>query len=231
MTPDIDDEFDITEGRLSSLNVPAEKKALSRGYSRFIRSMRLVLPLIALAIITLLFAWPEMDETIEPLAREQILPDVPSAQNELLKPRYESLDKDQQPFTVTAEKAAQDQNNPELILLDKPTADLLMKDGTWLAAKADDAIYEQNAEKLQLRGNVHLFHDAGYQLETEELRVNLATQEAFSDMDVQAQGPEGIINSIGLEAHGENNIVIFKGPATMTLNVAGGAMDLGKTLP
>ncbi len=218
--------------RLSGLHArPEEQKNFSKGYSSFIRAMRLLLPLIAIIIVTLIFAWPEMEDTIEPLAREQILPDVPSAQNELLKPRYESLDKDQQPFTITAEKAAQDQNNPELILLDKPTADMLMKDGTWLAAKADNAIYEQNAEKLQLNGNVHLFHDAGYQLETEELRVNLETQEAFSDQDVQAQGPEGIINAIGLEAYGTDNIVIFKGPATMLLNASGDAMNLGNTLP
>lgn len=217
--------------RLSGLHARPEQKNFSKGYSAFIRAMRLVLPLIAIIIVTLIFVWPEMEDTIEPLAREQILPDVPSAQNELLKPRYESLDKDQQPFTITAEKAAQDQNNPELILLDKPTADMLMKDGTWLAAKADNAIYEQNAEKLQLNGNVHLFHDAGYQLETEELRVNLDTQEAFSDQDVQAQGPEGTINSIGLEAYGVDNIVIFKGPAKMLLNTSGSAMNLGKTMP
>lgn len=217
--------------RLSGLHARPEQKPVSKKYSSFIRAMRLLLPLIALSIVTLIFVWPEMEETIEPLAREQILPDVPTAQNELLKPRYESLDKDQQPFTITAEKAAQDQNNPELILLDNPTADLLMKDGTWLAAKADNAIYEQNAEKLQLNGNVHLFHDAGYQLETEELRVNLTTQEAFSDQDVQAQGPEGVINAIGLEAYGNDNIVIFKGPATMLLNTSDSAMNLGTTLP
>ena len=111
-----------------------------------------------------------------------------------------------------------------------------MKDGTWLAAKADRAIYEQNVEKLQLKGNVHLFHDAGYQLETQELRINLNTQEAFSDRDVQAQGPEGVINAIGLEAYGHGNMIVFKGPAIMLLNTADRAVNLqvltpGKALP
>lgn len=225
------DSDEYNEPRLSALDVDRDKQALSGRYSKFIKSMRLVLPFLALVIITLLFVWPDMEETIEPLAREDILPDVPTAQNELLKPRFESLDDDQQPFTITAEKAAQDRNNPELIILDKPTADLLMKDGTWLAAKSDSAIYEQNAEKLQLNGNVRLFHDAGYQLETEELRVNLLTQETFSDKDVQAQGPEGVINAIGLEAFGEDNIVIFKGPATMLLNTSSDTLDLGNTMP
>ena len=74
--------------RLSSLHTGPEQKKLSAGYSSFIRAMRFILPLIAIIMITLIFTWPEMEDTIEPLAREDILPDVPSAQNELLKPRY-----------------------------------------------------------------------------------------------------------------------------------------------
>ena len=221
----------IEEDRLTSLSVGTERKTASRSYTKFIRSMRLVLPVLALAIVAVLFVAPEFEDTIEPLAKEEILPNSASAQNELINPRYESVDKDLQPFTITADKAVQDQNNPELVLLSDPTADMSLKDGTWVAVKSEEGIYEQNTEKLLLKGDVKLFHDSGYQLETEELRVNMKVQEAFSDQDVTAQGPEGTINAIGLEANGNDNTLFFKGPAIMVLNVNDSPLNLGRAIP
>lgn len=220
------------KNRLGSLDVSNRpQRGGSLLYSRLIRFLRLILPAFALVIVAMLFVFPEMQKKTEPVARQEVLPDVPFTQNELLKPRYESLDKDGQPFTVTADEATQDQNNPELIVLSKPTADITLKDGAWIAGKAEQGIYEQNAEKLQLKGNVNIFHDAGYTLITEELRINLKTQDAFSDTDVQAQGPEGTITAIGLEARGEDNLVLFKGPAKMTLISGENGLNLGSAMP
>jgi len=220
-----------TQDRLAGLDTAKEPVKISHSYTRFIRFLRLALPIFGLSLIAVIFAWPRMEETVEPIAREELLPSTPIAQNELINPRYESRDDKKQPFTITAQKATQGQDNPEIIELESPTADLLMNDGSWLAAKANTGIYEQNSEKLFLNGNVRLFHDDGYQLESDEMRINLQTQESFSDKDVIAQGPQGTINAIGLEAYGADNKLIFKGPATMTLTDTKDTLDLGRAMP
>ena len=231
MTEDQDLAATPKNDRLDSLTQPRRNKGLSTGYSRFIRIMRLTLPLLALMIVALLFLWPDMESTIEPVARETILPDVPTMQNELVKPRYESQDSDGQPFTITADKASQDPTNPELVLLDNPTADIVLNSGAWVAAKADSAIYEQQSEKLMLRGTVRMFHDGGYTMEADEMRINLKAQEAYSDSKIKVYGPEGTIDAIGLEASGANNTLIFKGPAKMIITETETAMNLGSVLP
>lgn len=218
------------EDRLKSLYTGPQRTA-SRAYTKFIRMLRYALPLAALGLATVVFLWPDMEETAPTQAIEDIIPDTTQAKNELVNPRYESMDADQQPFTVTAEKAFQDSDNPDLVKLSMPTADMKLKDGSWIAAKANDGIYQQKAEKLQLNGSVKLFHDAGYQLETEELSVNLNTREAFSGLDVRAHGPEGEINSVGLEARAADSVIIFKGPATMTLNTGHSTLNIGKAMP
>ena len=147
----------------------------------------------------------------------------------MIKPRYESIDKDNQPFTVTAEKATQDSVNPGLIHLVQPTADIGLKNGAWVAAKAQSGIYEQEAEKLTLNGNVTLFHDGGYQMESEELRLDLTAQTAFSDKDVFAQGAEGTLNAIGLDGDAASEILIFKGPAKLVLDTQ--ELDLRNVTP
>lgn len=226
------EEKEETPRRLSALlDTRGERRQPSRLYTRFIRMMRLLLPVLALILVAVLFIAPEFETAVKPLAREEILPGSSAAQNELLKPRYESVDKDSQPFTVTADKATQSRDNPDIIMLQKPTADLMMKDGRWVAGKSDEGVYEQKAEKLLLKGNVRLYHDTGYELQTPELRINLNTQQAFSDQDVTAQGPEGTLSAIGLEADGASNILVFKGPATLVLNDAGGAMNFERAIP
>lgn len=220
------------ETRLSTLNHQnISSVASSKQYSRFIRIARFVLPALAIIIMTLIFVWPDVESTIEPIAQSEILPDLETSQNQLIKARYESTDNDQQPFTITSQSAVQDPNNPMLVNLEKPTADLLLKDGAWLAAKSDRAIYEQNSEKLTLKGGVRLFHDAGYELQSEEMLVNIKTQSALSNQDVTAQGPEGVINAVGMDASGEHNVIVFNGPAKAELNVSSDAFNIGKAMP
>jgi len=49
------------------------------------------------------------------------------------------------------------------------------------------------------------------------LRVNIKTQEAFSDRDVTIEGPEAHIDAKGLSGNVEAGILVFPGPAKLTL--------------
>src|SRR5688500_18169303 len=105
-------------------------------YSLVVRWMRLVLPLIALCVIGVLIAWPRMEEAMMPVARQASSMPAP-AKNEVLNPRFESLDNSNQPFVVTAARALQDLKDPDLVLLQKPAAEITLTSGRKLAGRAD----------------------------------------------------------------------------------------------
>ena len=180
--------------------------------------MRFILPLAALALTAIVITWPEMDNKILPVEKSALIPDTNRAQNELLNPRFESVDQNQNPYNVTAERAIQNQQNANLLKLEKPHGSMTMKDGAALNITSDLGSYEKEQEKLFLEKNVTLEHQSGYTLSTEELRVDLKDGQAFSDKDVEIKGDQGTIKAKGLDGDTETEILIFKGPATLTLN-------------
>jgi lipopolysaccharide export system protein LptC len=216
---------------LDALAISAKSGSVGRGYTRFVKTLRVVLPLTALGLITLVMAWPDVERHTAPPPKESIVPDAKMGQNELINPRYESTDKDLQPYTITAARATQNPDNPELVTLEKPEADMKMSDGAWMAGRSETALYEQNAEKLLLKGDVNIFHDSGYTLKTPELRVNLKTSEAFSDQDVHIQGPAGTLAATGMDANQISEKIIFKGPATLVLYDAGNGFSVDRGKP
>lgn len=208
----------MNEQRLTELDFKKTKAGINRNYSRFIRSMRFILPLLALTLTVVVIAWPEMDDKITTIKKEELLPDAKLAENELINPRFQSTDKELNPYTVTAKSAIQNQQNPDLVKLDAPKGSMIMKDGATLKIEANSGSYEQKKEKLFLENNVKLNHQSGYILNTEELRVDLKKGQTFSDKDVIITGTDGTIQAKGLDGNLETEVLIFKGPATLTLN-------------
>lgn len=209
----------MTTERLEELTVTKNTTLVSKGYTRFVKSMRFVLPLTAAALIVIVITWPEMDDKVVVVPKDQLVSpsDTKIGENELINPRFETTDEQQQPVNVIADRAIQNQNNPNLVKLDNPKADLKMKNGSDVKIEAAQGTYEQEVEKLFLQNDVTIHHESGYELQAEELRVNLKTREAFSDKNVRVEGPEAQIDAIGLEGNMENGTLIFKGPAKLTL--------------
>jgi lipopolysaccharide export system protein LptC len=214
------DDFDepLPTERLSQLSVGGGRPSkINRKYSSFVKSLRFILPLVALGMTVIVLTWDEAGRRIEPPKKEEIIPASQNIQNELLKPVFNSVDDKNQPYTVTADRATQNRDDADLIELEKPVATLAMNSGEKVDANAASGIYQQKAQKLNLEGAVHLIHSNGYTLTTEELRVDLATHKAYSGRDVRVEGPGGTIDATGLEGDSDGGSLIFTGPAKVIL--------------
>jgi lipopolysaccharide export system protein LptC len=227
------DDFDRSVAPPERLQSLSTRKAgrIGRGYTRFVRAMRILLPLAAVGLVAVVITWPDMEKRVDPMKKEDLIPDTANMQNELLQPKFESIDAKNQPYTVTADTATQSRENPDIVNLDKPAGSMTMNDGGIVAIQALTGIYEQKDEKLFLKGDVKLMNDTGYTLESDEMRVNLKTSEAFSDKDVHVQGPDGTIEATGMEAFSDKGLLIFKGPATMILTQASQSLSLDGSVP
>jgi lipopolysaccharide export system protein LptC len=212
-----DDNFQ-DDNRLNALSSANRERKVNHGYTKLIRTLRIILPLIAVGMTVVVLTWEKAGQHIAPMAKEDVAPQAPNIQNELLKPVFNSIDEQGRPFSVTAQTATQDRINPDILNLEKPTAEVTMSETVKINVESSRGIYQQKAQKLNLDGAVHLIHSDGYTLSSEELRVDLLTQKAFSGLDVHVEGPAGTIDSTGLEGDTETGILIFTGPAKVILN-------------
>ena len=217
-TPSLPDE---KERQLAAYQQARQTRRASRQLairSTIIRWVRLILPLIAVGVIGILFAWPQLQKVSRSLPQEKNTqaPQIIS-RNELINPRFESRDSENRPFTVTAKRAQQSANNSDTIILERPMADMTLGEKNWVAAEADNGEFHQKEETLLLTGDVRLFHDAGYELKTTKLLVNMGAQTATTDQSVSIRGPAGTIDATGMQADGTQKNVIFTGPAKLVL--------------
>lgn len=191
----------------------------SLGYSRFVRIMRMALPLAALGIVTILLIRTGVeDKLIVPVDSDKPrIKDQNIAKNELLNPKFESMDKKRQPYKITADRAVQGEKNKDLIMLDRPVGVMTMKGDVQLTVHSDTGAYRQDTERFFLQGEVFMQHDDGYSLSSEEAHIDLKQNFAWSDKDVQGQGPDILIDAKGVRANGNTGEIVFSGPATLVL--------------
>jgi len=186
-------------------------------YSKLVRRLRFMLPIVALMIIGLLFAWPNMQDqnipTIENEAKKTL-----SGRKELLNPVFESVDSKNQPYKVIAKRAIQGETDENLIMLEQPTGKVTIQSGEILDVIAINGAYRQDIHRLFLKGAVELVYGDQYKLETEELDIDMKQSQAWSKHNVRATGSIGVLTAAGLEARNNEGLLIFTGPAQLILN-------------
>ncbi|MBK6895892.1 MAG: LPS export ABC transporter periplasmic protein LptC [Alphaproteobacteria bacterium] len=204
--------------RLSRREVSAE--VYSESYTKFVRTLRLVLPLLAAGIVMVLFLWPAGDEeAIIPVKQDkEMLKGQNVAKNELTNPHFESADKKNNPYKISALRAVMGEKNENLIMMEQPVGEMRMENGAKVRVTSRTGAYRRDTERFYLNGAVDITHDRGYTLKSEETHFDLKAKLAWSDVDVTATGPDVSISAKGLRADNEKGTLLFTGPATLTLD-------------
>jgi lipopolysaccharide export system protein LptC len=206
---------------------PRHLSVFRQGYSVFVRVMKLALPLVALTIVAVLVIRMTMrNPSTQNLAAH---PQGAAAQKttpgqiELVGPKYQGVDNQNRPYTVTADKATRDLNAPDNVQFTNPEADITLSNKTWLAAKAKTGIFNHAADTLVLTDEVSIYHDSGYELHAQDMHIDLKNKTASTALPVQGQGPIGTIEGKNMVVQDQGNLIVFGGPATLVLfRLAGG---------
>lgn len=216
---------------------PRRLSTLGRGYSLFVTILKFSLPLLALAIIGVLIARlagdpPQKLATFDNLRAAPAnnssgaapapndtgaAPAPVPGQIELEKARYEGMDDEQNPYTVTADRAVRAMDAPDTVLFDNPMADITLQDKTWVAVRAKSGSFDRAGEHLDLKGDVAVFHDSGYEMQVQDMAIDLKKKTAETSLSVKAQGPMGAIAAQNMRVQDQGNLIVFGGPATLTI--------------
>lgn len=189
-------------------------------WSRFVNVMKVLLPTLAAVLLGLVMAWPRLaqDDNRFQVGFAKLAPkDVESLT--MVNARYFGVDDDNKPFAVSAEQATQVKQDQ--IALQTPKADFTSSGGANVVVDADTGTYFQQSKLLELRGNVSIYHDAGYELHTEAAMIDLGRNSATGDRPVNGHGPQGNIQSQGFELRDKGHEVVFTGKSKLMLRGAG----------
>jgi len=181
--------------------------------------MKLLLPAIALGLASLLFLWPQIkvNDSRFSVNFKTIQSSNPDDLS-MINARFVGTDSKNQPFSITADLAKNITLGGASLELEMPKADISTNDGTWLAVIANNGVYHQKAQTLDLLGSVNLFHDSGYEFNMEKAIIDLANGIATSNTQINGQGPFGILTAEGLRIEKKNNHFLFLGKAKLVIN-------------
>lgn len=205
--------------RLSRLIRSDQQRVVhSHTYTKFVKAMRWALPALAVVIIAVVMAWPKMETAITPVTPQDVSSNQqPVSQNELINPRFEGADSANNPYVLTATRAVQSQNNPDILLLDAPIGDIDLANQDKIKITAIKGSYRQAAGVLFLEGDVKVKHSTGYDLDTTRLMIDTKARETRTDQPVTILGPAGTLNASGMDGRNADGILVFTGPATLIL--------------
>lgn len=186
------------------------------GRSRFVATMKYILPGLAMALLVVVVAWPEFANDDSRFRILEAVGPIGTSRPQVLNARVLGVDSQSRPFQITADTSAlKKDEGREFYFLEQPKADIVLEDGSWVALTATDGEYEEETKYLYLVGNVNVFHDAGHEFNTPRARFNLDDRSASGDDPVEGQGPLGTLQSEGFRIFDGGDRVLFTGKAQM----------------
>ena len=186
-------------------------------YSRLVRTLKLILPALALGLLATVIAWPQMQLKNARLSMGYSGNEAETDDPRMINARFTGIDVEGRPYSITAKRILQIGDSPETAQLDLPQADVTLKDGSWVALNATSGLFSDKTRILSLRGNVTLYHDSGYEFHSSLADIDLESMSASGSAPITGQGPFGHINAEGFLLTDSGKRVIFSGKTKLTL--------------
>jgi lipopolysaccharide export system protein LptC len=187
-------------------------------YGRAARIARIALPVVALALAGLIFAWSRINPVIERIHisdTEQAPQEIDAVTME--NARFAGVDAQNRSFNITAVRAVQSADDNNHIDMQLPKADITLTSGAKVTVRSDTAGLQRDTQILELAGTVTLAQDQDYEFHTTHARINLAERTAAGDAPVDGRGPQGEIHAQGFDILDGGARVIFRGRARALL--------------
>lgn len=165
----------------------------SNFHTWFVGWVKIILPMIALALLSTLFLFarspsdnPEIPVArIEELARDQ----------QITAPQFSSVADDGSVIAVAAKNAKPDAVRPDTFLVEDLAIDVDAPDGTTLNITSGMSVLDNATQTARLNGLSRVTTSSGYTMETVGISADLRTGEIVSDGPLAIQAPFGELSA------------------------------------
>lgn len=183
-------------------------------YSQFVLAAKIVLPLLALGLLSSLFLLSGVQDGEQTIPFSDIeLEEIVEGQR-ILRPRYQTVLDSGALARFTAESARPDIGNPDRFMASEITGRILQNDGLQVDIRGAEGVMDNASRTVRIEGGLRLSRTDGYTLSTEGAEVRLDGQWGETTSDVIVLGP-GLTLSAGRarmqpDAATGNREVVFK---------------------
>ncbi|MEM9332112.1 MAG: LPS export ABC transporter periplasmic protein LptC [Pseudomonadota bacterium] len=132
-------------------------------------------------------------------------------------PNLNGFDKNRRPFSLSAERAVQDADQPKRVELIRISANLPMDDTVSAEVRAGNGVYDAEERTLVLTEQVHVRTTDGMKIDLEDADVDLAEGTLKTDNPIFASSPQADISAGSLLVEEGGDRLIFEGAVRMTL--------------
>lgn len=184
------------------------------GYSRLVSWLKVLLPMIALGLLSTLFL---LSRNIDPVAQ------IPFAETELRDrlrseqitgPFYTGVTRGGDQMALTAERLVTDGADENTNLAENLTGQFDLLSGTRVNLWAREGRFDIRNARSELTGDVKIETSTGFTLRSQNLIASLDVLDVHSPGPVQSDGPFGTLDagsmSMTAPAPGEPTQLIFK---------------------
>ena len=200
--------------------VPASGRPSGRSdrYSRRVALLKRLLPMIGVALLALVTIWPRLVPLLDSVRFGFPVIDLREGHElRMLNPRYAGVDRFNRPYVVTSAVGRQAPDREDLMSLERPRAEMTMHNGALVVVTAATAMYQSQAQLLDLFGDVNLVHENGTRFVTNTAHVDVAADTAVGNDPVTGHGPSGDIAAQGFRVVDQGNTIVFTGRSYLLL--------------
>ena len=187
------------------------------GYSRFVRIMKVTLPLVAFSLVVLVVIYSMFGRDSQTVKIAWESRGGGADDHQLVSPRLTGTDGKGQPFTVTAKAATQAPGKSQKMNFETVTGDITMLDKSWLALQATRGMMDGEAKTLDLYDTIDIFTDKGYECHTNSARYDMGAGVLEGQNKINCQGPLGIITANRFEGLKNPGQMTFLGGVTTVI--------------
>lgn len=202
------------EAGVGAAEAPASSDAYGAAmrHSRRVRFLRRAIPAFCVAAVAGPVAWG----VISPFARVGVDVQVGAVSMAGTKltmesPKLSGFKKDGKSYEVTAAQAVQDIKTPTIVELNKLISRMEQDARKYARLTADWGRFDQTADKLDLKGNVRVRTDNGYEADLFSAVVNTKTGDVVSSEPVVVRSLTAKVTADRMEVRENGRHALFEG--------------------
>ncbi|MBR9826792.1 MAG: LPS export ABC transporter periplasmic protein LptC [Alphaproteobacteria bacterium] len=182
----------------------------ARKRTAFVRGLRIVFTIAALALTTTVFVQLLMTALQPDDAPEEVV----GTDVRMINPRFTGRDENLTPYLLTADSAVRRRDSDVgLTDLERPRLNynFLAETEEATSVLAETGVFDPTNRILQLDTDVNFATDTGYSFETTTAQIHLRDERVVGEEPVDGTGPVGRIRSDRFEIRDGGDHVIFEG--------------------
>jgi lipopolysaccharide export system protein LptC len=144
---------------------------------------------------------PDSPETLPPQTRQ--------GQVTVTQSSVTGMDREQQPYEVTARRGWQDEATPSLVHLEGPEGRFRRAAGTEYMISAETGLYDTSTKKLDLAGNVLLEQKDRFAARMDKANIVVEEKRLVSAGPVAVTFVSGTVNANGMQITDDGRRILF----------------------